>query len=159
MGPTCTTNINSQDSHIQFTKGEPNQEGGLPFLDTLVSSGPNNRLVTSVYRKPTHTLTTWTVTISSQQKNVFNTLASRAKVVCTSQQALQKEMEHINKALQACNFPPWAINTLHNKFNCKTTVTMDTETTQQPKQTTTTVDLTTKTFLLWYLTSMDWGKV
>ena len=28
-------------------------------------------------------------------------------------------VKHINKALQACNFPPWAINTLHNKFNCK----------------------------------------
>ena len=28
-------------------------------------------------------------------------------------------MEHINKALQSCIFPPLAINTLQNKFNCK----------------------------------------
>ena len=28
-------------------------------------------------------------------------------------------MEHIRKVLQACNFPPWALNTLQNKFNCK----------------------------------------
>ena len=28
-------------------------------------------------------------------------------------------MEHIRKALQACNFPPWALNTLQNKFNHK----------------------------------------
>ena len=49
--------------------------------------------------------------------SVYNTLVFRAKVVCTSQQALQKEMEHINKALQACNFPPWTINTSHNKLN------------------------------------------
>ena len=32
--------INSQDLHVQFTIGEPNQEGALPFLDTLVSPGP-----------------------------------------------------------------------------------------------------------------------
>ena len=28
-------------------------------------------------------------------------------------------MEHIRKALQACHFPPWALNTLEDKFNCK----------------------------------------
>ena len=47
--------INSQEPHIQFITEELNQEGALPFLDTLVSPGPNNTLVTTVYRKPTHT--------------------------------------------------------------------------------------------------------
>ena len=47
--------INSQDPHIQFTVQEPKQQGPLPFLDTLVSPGPNNTLVTTVYRKPTYT--------------------------------------------------------------------------------------------------------
>ena len=28
-------------------------------------------------------------------------------------------MEHTRKVLQAYNFPPWALNTLQNKFNCK----------------------------------------
>ena len=28
-------------------------------------------------------------------------------------------MEHIRKAIQACNFPPWALNTLQHKFNSK----------------------------------------
>ena len=42
--------INSQDSQIQCTMEEPNQEGALPFLDTLVSTGPNNTLITTVYR-------------------------------------------------------------------------------------------------------------
>ena len=36
--------ISSQDPHIQFTVEEPNQEGALPFLDPLVSPGPNNTL-------------------------------------------------------------------------------------------------------------------
>ena len=47
--------INSQDSHIQLTIEEPNQVGTPPLLDTLVSQGPSNTLVTTVYRKPTHT--------------------------------------------------------------------------------------------------------
>ena len=28
-------------------------------------------------------------------------------------------MEHIRKALQDCNFPPWALHDLQNKFTCK----------------------------------------
>ena len=38
-------------------------------------------------------------------------------MVCTSQQAIHKEMEYIRKTLQACNFPPWALNTLQHGFN------------------------------------------
>ena len=36
---------------------------------------------------------------------------------------------------------------------------MDIQIIQQPNQWAATVHLTTKTFLLWYLTSMDWWKV
>ena len=50
---------------------------------------------------------------------MFNILAFRAKVVCTSQQVPHKKMEHIRKALPACNFPTWVLNSLQNKFNCK----------------------------------------
>ena len=100
--------INSQDPHIKFTTGEPKHEGILPFLDTLVSPGPNNRLVTTVYRKPTHTnqYLHWDSDHFITAKNsVYNTLAFRAEVVCTSQQALQKGMAHIKKTLEACQFP------------------------------------------------------
>ena len=47
--------INSQGSDIQFTNEEPNQDGSLPFLDTLVSPGLDNTLRTTVYRSPTNT--------------------------------------------------------------------------------------------------------
>ena len=47
--------INSQDLHIQFTVEEPSQQGSLPFLDTLVTIGPNHDFHTTIYRKPTHT--------------------------------------------------------------------------------------------------------
>ena len=47
--------INSQDPHIQFTTEDPSEDGALPFLDILVSPGPNNTLTTTVYGKPTQT--------------------------------------------------------------------------------------------------------
>ena len=41
--------------HIQLTVEVPNNNGPIPFLDTLVTPGPEYILLTSVYRKPTHT--------------------------------------------------------------------------------------------------------
>ena len=46
--------INTQDPNIQFTVEEPDQDGSLPFLNTMVTPRPNNTLITTVYRKPTH---------------------------------------------------------------------------------------------------------
>ena len=50
--------INSQDLQIQLTIEEPNQKGALPFLNALVSPGPNYTLVTTVYRNPMHIIQT-----------------------------------------------------------------------------------------------------
>ena len=101
---------------------ELDQEGSLPFLGSLVSPGPNNTLITLVYRKPAHRdqYLHWDSNHFIMAKhNVFNTLVHRAKIVSTNQQSLQKELEHIRNVLQACSFPPWALNSLQHKFNCK----------------------------------------
>ena len=92
--------INSQDLHIQFITEDPNQEGALPFLDTQVSPGPNNTLVPTRYRKPTHTnqYLHWDSNHFITVKNsVFSTLGFRVRVVCWNQQTLQQENEHIMK--------------------------------------------------------------
>ena len=82
---------------------EPTQQGSLPFLDTLVTIEPNNTFSTTVYRKPTHTdqYLHWHSNhhITAKQ-SVFNTLAHRAKVVSSSQDTLDKELQHIKTALQ-----------------------------------------------------------
>ena len=49
------THLNSLDPNIQFTTESPDQQGCLPFLDTLTSQGPDGTLITMVYGKPTHT--------------------------------------------------------------------------------------------------------
>ena len=47
--------INSIDPHIQFTQETPVTEDSIPFLDSLASPEPDNTLLTTVYRNPTHT--------------------------------------------------------------------------------------------------------
>ena len=48
------TFLNSQNSHIQFTK-EPEVEGKLAFLDVEIVLQEDGGVKTKVYRKPTHT--------------------------------------------------------------------------------------------------------
>ena len=80
--------INNQDPHIQFTVEEPSQEGTLPFLDTLVTMGPNNTFSTSAYRKPTHTdqYLHWDSNhFITAKHSVYNTLAHGTKIVSANQ--------------------------------------------------------------------------
>ena len=111
--------ITNQDPHIQFTVEKPTQEGTLPFLDILFTTEPNNTFSTTVDRKPTHTdqYLHWDSNhhITAKQ-SVYNTLAHRAKIVSPNKETLDKELHHIRKTLQACLFPNWALNQLHQKF-------------------------------------------
>ena len=107
--------INIQDQNIQFTVKEPDQDGCLPFLDTKVTPGPNNTLITTVYRKPTHRdlYLYWDSNhFIAAKHSVYNTLAHRAKVVLSNQPSLLKELDHINMALHTCHFPTWPLNKL-----------------------------------------------
>ena len=111
--------INNQKTHIQFTFEEPSQQGTLPFLDTLVTIEPNNTFTTSVYQKPTHRpILHWDSNHFITAKwSVYNNLAHRAKIVSSYQEALDQELLHVRKALQACWFPNWALNQLQHKFH------------------------------------------
>ena len=80
---------------------------------------PDNTFSTTVYRKPTHTdqYLHWDSNhhITAKQ-SVYNTLTHRAKVVSSTQGNLDKELQHIKAALQACQFPRWALNQWHHNF-------------------------------------------
>ena len=110
--------INSQDPYIQFTV-KSTQQGSLPFYDTLVTIEPNNTFSTLVYRKPIHTdqYLHWDSNHHITAKHsAYNTLAHRAKVVSSSQDRLDQELQHIKTALQACQFPNLALNQWHYRF-------------------------------------------
>ena len=46
--------LNSINPHIKFTIEQPNEEGGIPFLD-MFPKPKGEGISVSVYRKPTHT--------------------------------------------------------------------------------------------------------
>ena len=102
--------------------GGTDQDGSLHFLDTKVTPGPNNTLITSVYRKPIHTdqYLHWVNNhYIAAKHSVYNTLVHRAKVVSSNQPSLTKELDHIKMALQSCHFSTSALNKLQNNFECR----------------------------------------
>ena len=107
--------INFTDPRIQFTMTNPMDSGFLPFLDTLVSLGPNNTLTTTVYRKPAHMGQDlhWNSHCNLLIKfNVFNTLSHRARLVCSEQHMLKEEEDHIREALLRYNYSTWELDRL-----------------------------------------------
>ena len=108
------------DSNIQFTSEEPGPEGSLPFLDILITPDEEGRLETTVYRKPTHTdqYLQWDShhPISSKY-SVVETLYHRAKTICSNNQRLQQEEDHLTKALGNCNYPRRALNRVKIRMN------------------------------------------
>ena len=105
--------INNLDPNIQFTTEDAKTDGSLPFLDTLIHKMPDNSLLTSVYRKPTHTdlYLQWNSHHHLSAKySVINTLRHRAKTVCSNHHLLEEEEKHLNRALSNCRYPTWALN-------------------------------------------------
>ena len=106
--------INSIDENIQFTAENTRDDGAIPFLDTLVIPQNDGSLLTTVYRKPTHTkqYLQWdSHHVISAKYSIISTLLHRAKDVCsTKQQQLEEENMHIQKVLTSCKYPGWAVN-------------------------------------------------
>ena len=103
--------LNSLDSHIQFTTEATREDRSIPFLDTLMMLHPDNSLITTVYRKPTHTdlYLQWNSHQNMAVKfHVINTLTHRAKTVCSNIQLLKEEEDHLKQALK-CKYPLWAL--------------------------------------------------
>ena len=105
--------LNSIHPNIKFTCEEVRDDGSMPFLDILITPEEDGSLSTSVFRKPTHTdlYLQWDShhTISSKY-SVAGTLYLRDKTVCSNLQLLQKEEDHLCKALKKCRYSTWAIN-------------------------------------------------
>ena len=79
--------INNMDPYIQFTSDDAKPDGSLPFLNTIVLPQPDNSLLTSVYRKPTHTdlYLQWDSHHHLSAKfSVINTLRHRNRTVCSN---------------------------------------------------------------------------
>ena len=114
--------INNIDDKIQFTKEASRSDCSMPFLDTLVTINGHGSLNIKVYRKPTHTdlYLQWDSHHSIAAKySVINTLHHRAKAVCSKNQLLKGEEDHLQKVLTGNKYPLWPLNRV--KLKNKTT--------------------------------------
>ena len=98
----------------------------MPFLDILVIplSDGNGSLITTIYRKPTHTdqYLQWDSQHAISTKySIISTLYHRPKTVCSNQQHLHEEQEHLQKVLTRCKYPEWALNRMKKKITAPLT--------------------------------------
>ncbi|XP_048250806.1 uncharacterized protein LOC125378866 [Haliotis rufescens] len=105
---TLLDHLNSQNPQMQFTmEEETNQQ--LPFLDVLVQKDNNNKLQTTVYRKPTHT-DQYIHSASNHppqvKKGSISTLVRRAHNICSTKQHLTTEGSHLKQIFTQYNLYP-----------------------------------------------------
>ena len=115
--------INSVDPAIRFTVEDNKEDGSIPFLDTIVKPEADGSLSITVYRKPTHTdqYLQWDSHHHLSAKfSVIQTLSHRASTVCSNPELLQKEKQHLRKALTKCNYPKWALDKVEKRLNRST---------------------------------------
>ena len=112
--------INSVDPAIRFTVEDNKEDGSIPFLDTIVKPEADGSLSITVYRKPTHTdqYLQWDSHHHLSAKfSVIQTLSHRASTMCCNLELLQKEKDHLRKALTKCNYPKWALDKVEKRLN------------------------------------------
>ena len=115
------------DPAIKFTVEGNQKNGTIPFLDTLVKPETDNTLSITVYRKPKHTgqYLQWDSNHNLVAKySVISTLIHRYRTVCTEPEHLNKEIQHLRKALTKCKKPTWELDKVERKFTNRTQETV-----------------------------------
>jgi hypothetical protein len=109
-----TTHLNSIDptNSIKFTY-EQEQDGSIPFLDTLIIRKPDGSTKLCIYREKTHT--NQYLQFNShhplhQKLGVIRSLLDRKESIVTEDEDKKAEEKIICDALQQCGYPNWAIN-------------------------------------------------
>ncbi|XP_066925562.1 uncharacterized protein [Clytia hemisphaerica] len=99
--------LNAINTAVTFT-AEEETNGEIPFLDCVVARSTDNKLKTKVFKKKTHT-GQYSNFNSNQPYHVkvstIKTLTKRAKIVCTNEEDLHKELKYIEKTMQLNDFP------------------------------------------------------
>ncbi|XP_072023172.1 uncharacterized protein [Amphiura filiformis] len=108
-----TDHLNNTDptDSIKFTY-EKEEQGRIPFLDTLIVRKEDGSVKSLVYRKATHT--DQYLNFSSHHPiyhklGVVRTLLDRMDKIVTEPEDRQKEEDNIKKALKMCGYPEWTV--------------------------------------------------
>ena len=111
--------IDKMDPAIKFTVEDNQENGTIPFLDTLVKPEAHNSLSITVYRKPMHTdkYLQWDSNhYLAAMYSVISTLTHRAKTVYTRPELLDKEINHLRQVLTKCKYPRCALDKVERKL-------------------------------------------
>ena len=109
--------LNSQSEHIKFTI-EAEQDGLLPFLDTLVILNDDGTLKTKIYCKPTHTdqYLNWDSNHHLEYKSsIVHSLLHRAETVVSELEHGREEVNHIKKVLTVNGYKKWSFQIPNKK--------------------------------------------
>ena len=104
------THINKLYPNLQFTV-EFESNNSMAFLDVLVTQ-EQEKLTTSLYRKPTHTrlYLLWGSSHNRRYKLGFiKTLVIRIYRICSSKEIVNKELDLLKKILTKNGYPPHII--------------------------------------------------
>ena len=99
--------LNSIDSNIQFTM-EKVSNRLHPFLDVLIERQSDGSVLTSVFRKPTHTdkyLDFQSHHPMAHKISVIRTLYNRARELSSTMVQRVREEEHVLKVLKENGYP------------------------------------------------------
>jgi len=97
--------LNEQNTEIQFTK-EIEINGKMPFLDCLVTCD-NNKLRTTIHRKPTHTdrlLDQSSYNPTSHKATTIRTLTRPVQLDCDSPDSLTDEIKYLDNVFNKNNY-------------------------------------------------------
>ncbi|XP_072014996.1 uncharacterized protein [Amphiura filiformis] len=110
--PPLTEHLNQIDdtNSIKFTY-EPEKDGKIPFLDTLIVRRDDGTIKLLVYWKAIHT--DQYLNLSShhplhQKLGVVRTLLDRKNKIITEDRDKEEEEVTIKKALSNCGYPSWS---------------------------------------------------
>ena len=107
------------DPAIKFMLESNQQDGAIPFLDTIVKPEADNTLLLTVYRKPIHTdqYLQWDSHHNLVAKyNVMRTLTHSARTVCSKSELFNNVIHHLRKDLTKCKYPKWTLDNVERKF-------------------------------------------
>ena len=124
-----TDHLNGIDktNSITFTY-EPERNGQIPFLDTLITRREDGSIKLLVYRKATQTdqyLSFQSHHLLQHKLAVIRTLLERSDSFVTEEEDRKQEEEHIRTALHTCSYPDWAIKKVKEQINRKKSIRKD----------------------------------
>ncbi|XP_072037314.1 uncharacterized protein [Amphiura filiformis] len=119
-----TEHLNTIDptGNIKFTHEEEDQ-GKIPFLDTLIVRREDGSVKMLVYRKKTHTdqyLNFKSQHPLHQKLGVIRTLMDRKDNIVTEEVDKREEERKIKNALMDCGYPKWAFDRVKHQMEAKT---------------------------------------